>query len=61
MVNSWIMTVLILLCMANVFLLAVLAYSGRGKTDRPTKIGFGFMSVVLVLDMVFSIGGVVLW
>lgn len=61
MVNSWIMTVLILLCMANVFLLAVLAYSGRGKTDRPTKIGFGFMSVVLVLNMVFSIGGVVLW
>lgn len=61
MVNSWIMTVLILLCLANVFLLAVLAYSGRGKTDKPTKIGFGFMSVVLVLNMVFSIGGVVLW
>lgn len=61
MISAWILAVLILLCMANVFLLAVLAYSGRGKTDKPTKVGFGFMSVVLALDMVFSIGGVVLW
>lgn len=61
MVNSWIMTVLILLCLANVFLLAVLAYSGRGKTDKPTKIGFGFMAGVLVLDMIFAVGGAVLW
>lgn len=61
MISAWILAVLILLCVANVFLLAVLAYSGRGKTDKPTKIGFDFMSVVLVLNMVFSIGGVVLW
>lgn len=61
MIRSWIMVVLILLCVANIFLLCALVYCGRGKTDKATKIGFSFMAAVLVLDMLFSVGGVVLW
>lgn len=52
---------LTLLCMANVLLLGALAYSGRGQKNIETKIGFGFMAAVLVLDTVFAVGGVVLW
>lgn len=61
MISVLIMVVLTLLCVANVLLLCVLAYSGRGKTNKETKIGFSFMAAVLVLDMLFSIGGAVLW
>ena len=52
---------LTLLCVANAIILFALAYSGRGKTNKETRIGFSFMAAVLVLDMLFSIGGVLLW
>ncbi|MCM1325240.1 MAG: hypothetical protein NC094_01320 [Bacteroidales bacterium] len=52
---------LTLLCVANVLLLGALVYSGRGKQDLATQIGFGYMAVTLIFDMVFAIGGVVLW
>lgn len=52
---------LTLLCAANVLLLCSLAYSSRGQINKETKIGFSFMAAVLVLNMLFSIGGVVLW
>lgn len=61
MISAWTVAVLTLLCVANVFLLCALAYSGRGKTDRATKMGLGFMGAVLVLDIFFSVGGVILW
>ncbi len=56
-----IIVLLTLLCGANVLLLGALAHSGRGQKNTETKMGFGFMAAVLVLDMLFSIGGVVLW
>lgn len=52
---------LTLLCAANVFLICALAYSGRGKTNKEARAGLGFMAAVLVLNTLFSIGGVVLW
>lgn len=61
MISTWIIVLLTLLCVANVFLLGILAYSSKGKTDKATKIGFTFMEVVLVLDMFFTIAGVVIW
>lgn len=61
MVSVWIVSVLALLCLANVFLLCMLAYCGRGKTDKATKIGFSFMAAVLMLDIFFSVGGIALW
>lgn len=61
MISTLITVLLTLLCVANALLLCVLAYSGRGKTNKETKIGLGFMAAVLVLNMLFSIGGVVLW
>lgn len=61
MISTWIVVFLTLLCVANVFLICVLAYSGRGKANKETKIGLGFMAAVLVLNILFSIGGVVLW
>lgn len=61
MISSWIVVVLTLLCLSNALLLCALAYCGRGKTDKATKIGFSFMAAVLVLDIFFSVGGVLLW
>ncbi|MCM1026391.1 MAG: hypothetical protein NC432_08130 [Roseburia sp.] len=52
---------LTLLCVANVLLLGALIYSGRGQQNIETKIGFSYMAAVLIFDMVFAIGGVVLW
>lgn len=61
MISAWMVVLVILLCSANVFLLCALAYCGRGKKDKPTRIGFSFMAAVLVLDILLSVGGVVLW
>lgn len=61
MISAWTVAVLTLLCVANVFLLCALAYSGRGRTDKAAKTGLAFMAAVLVLDMFFAVGGVVLW
>ncbi len=61
MISIWIMALLTLLCVANMFLLFVLAYSSKRKINKATKLGFGFMGTVLVLNMLFSIGGIVLW
>lgn len=52
---------LTLLCVANAIILFALAYSGRSKINKESKIGFSFMAAVLVLDMLFAVGGVVLW
>ena len=61
MISTLITVSLTLLCVTNALLLCVLAYSGRGKTNKETKIGFSFMAAVLIMDMLFSIGGVALW
>lgn len=61
MISAWVVSILTLLCLANVLLLCTLAYSGRGKADKATRVGFGFMATVLVLDIFFSVGGVLLW
>lgn len=59
MIGIWIMASL--LCVANIFLLFALAYSSKEKINKSTRLGFRFMGLVLVLDMLFSIGGIVLW
>lgn len=61
MFSVWFIVILTLLCVANIFLLCALACSGKRETNKATRIGFGFMGAVLVLDMFFSVGGVVLW
>lgn len=52
---------LALLVIANMFLLGVLAYSRKGKKDAATKIGLGFVSIVIVCNIIFSVGGCFLW
>lgn len=52
---------LTLLCAANALLLGALIYSGMGKKNTESRIGFWFTSAVIVLNTIFSIGGVVLW
>lgn len=61
MINAGIIVLLTLLCAANLLLLSALAYSGRSLKNTAAKTGFDFMAVVLVLDILFSIGGVALW
>lgn len=61
MISAWMAVLLTLLCLANMFLLCALVYCGRGKKDKPTRIRFSFMAGVLILDIIFSVGGVVLW
>lgn len=61
MFDSLITILLILLVVANLFLLGVLAYSRKGKKDATTKIGLGFMSMVIVCNIIFSVGGYFLW
>lgn len=61
MAKMWIVVLLTILCAANVILLFALTYSSKGSVSKETKLGFNFMKVVLVLNMLFSIGGVVLW
>lgn len=60
MISTMMVVFLTWLCAANIFLLCALAYSSRGA-DKKTKRGFYFMSAVLILDMLFSVGGVALW
>lgn len=60
--NNTVMTVLLtLLCVANVSFLCVIAYAVRGKVDKATKLGFGTIAMVVILNMFFSVGGVFLW
>ncbi len=61
MFDSLITILLILLVIANLFLLGVLAYSRKGKKDTTTKIGLSFMSMVIVCNIIFSVGGYFLW
>lgn len=61
MINTLITVLLTLLSMANLLLLGVLVYSGMGKKNIEFRIGLWFTSAVIVLNMIFSIGGVVLW
>lgn len=61
MISAGIIIVLTLLFVANIFLLVALAYSGKGQKNIETKIGFGFMTWTLVLDMLFMLGGVLIW
>lgn len=56
-----IVVLLTLLCTVNMFLLFALTYSSREQKNTATKLGFGFMGAVLVLNTLFSIGGVILW
>ena len=61
MFRVWFIVILTLLCAANIFLICALAYSGKRETNKAARIGFGFMGAVLVLDMFFSVGGVIIW
>ena len=61
MINTLITVLLTLLSMANLLLLGVLIYSGIGKKDIESRIGLWFTSAVIVLNTIFSIGGVALW
>lgn len=61
MINLLMALLLTLLCAANVFLIYAVAYCGKGKADKTTRTGFAFMAVVLVPDMIFSVGGALLW
>lgn len=61
MSRALIAVLLILLCVPNAFLLSALARSSKGETSREAKLGLRFISSVLVLDFLFSIGGVILW
>jgi len=51
----------IVLITANMLLLGIVLNFSKNKKDKYSKIGFGFMAAVLVLDMLFTIGGVALW
>lgn len=49
-----------LLMAANLFVLVALN-SGKGNQTRETKMGICFLSAVIVFNIVFSLGGVLLW
>ena len=61
MFDSLITILLVLLVVANLFLLGVLTYSRKDKKDAATKIGLGFMSMIIVYNIIFSVGGYFLW
>lgn len=52
---------LTLLCIANIIMLFALACTSRESMNRATKIAYGFMATVLIMDIAFAIGGYALW
>ena len=52
---------LTLLCAANIIMLIALACTSKESMNKSTKIAYGFMSTVLVMDIAFALGGVFLW
>lgn len=58
MIITVLLTVLVL---ANLLLLWALVYSGRNARDGAARLGQAFIGLVLVFDLIFAAGGVVLW
>lgn len=52
---------LTLLCAANIIMLFALACTSKENMSKQTKIAYGFMSTVLIMDIAFAIGGYALW
>ena len=52
---------LTLLCAANIIMLIALACTSKESMNKSTKIAYGFMSTVLIMDIAFAIGGYALW
>lgn len=47
-----------ILILANLFLFAIITYFARGKKDKASKTGFGFMKIITLLNAIFITGGV---
>lgn len=52
---------LTLLCAANIIMLLALACTVKENVNRATRIAYGFMATVLIMDIAFAIGGYALW
>ncbi len=52
---------LTLLCAANIIMLIALVCTSKENMNKSTKIAYGFMSTVLIMDIAFALGGVFLW
>lgn len=61
MFNLSIIILLILLVIVDLFLIGIFTYSCKSKNDAATKFGLNFMSIVIVCNIIFSVGGYFLW
>lgn len=61
MVDSLITILLVLLVVANLFLIGIFTYSCKSKNDTATKFGLNFMSIIIICNIIFSVGGYFLW
>lgn len=57
-IKTVLLTILILV---NLFLLGVMIYPIKRTKDTTSRTGFVFLMTVILLDMVFMIGGATLW
>lgn len=58
MCKAIITVIAVILILANLFLFAMVTYFVRGKKDKASVLGFGFMRILTLLNTVFAAGGV---
>lgn len=51
MYNLFLKIAIAFLIVSNVLLLAIIAYFSKGKKERASKIGFGFMEIVYIFNI----------
>lgn len=61
MFNLSIIILLILLVVVDLFLIGIFTYSCKSKNDTATKFGLNFMSIIIICNIIFSVGGYFLW
>lgn len=60
MINTLRIALLTILTLANLFLLAVSAYHWKTNKEKTAKIGFAFMAVLEIANIIVT-GGSMLW
>ena len=58
MINVLSIILLTILLLANLFLFLLIAWFSVRKNDTASKIGFGFMEIVFLANMLVVVGGI---
>lgn len=58
MYNAITIVAAVILILANLFLFSMVTYFAKGKKDKASVIGFGFIKLLTLLDALFITGGI---